>query len=299
MIGSPSLITPPTVCTASSCTTPSCGARISTRRSWSSAAIRLSVSSEVLARFSARSLLTSVRRSSSIWMMRSSVSATLPRFCAIWASRTPWSPSRRAASRSIAVSRPIWIRFFCQSSRVPFSSCLTHSISLSLAVSCSLVPLICSSSSAICARSCALWPAREERRVANRFRSPSMIRATSGSLCRANRSGGKVTSGAPSRSTSSRARRDVSSSRLCRTISRLARICVSSSRMRRSPALTRSPVRTCSSLTMPTVGCCTFLTLVSTTIWPAAMTAPASSEVAAQPPTPPTSRMATPTPVAR
>ena len=40
---------------------------------------------------------------------------------------------------------------------------------------------------------------------------------------------------------------------------------------------------------MPPVGCCTFLTFDSTTTVPGAITAPASSLVAAQPPMPPTS----------
>ena len=42
---------------------------------------------------------------------------------------------------------------------------------------------------------------------------------------------------------------------------------------------------------MPPVGCCTFFTLESTTIWPGAMIAPDSFIVPAQPPTPKASTM--------
>src|SRR5215208_6848028 len=57
-----------------------------------------------------------------------------------------------------------------------------------------------------------------------------------------------------------------------------------------SPALTLSPSRTLSSPTTPPVGCWTFLTFESTTTRPDAITAPASSVVAASPPTPPASK---------
>src|SRR5687768_11390839 len=44
---------------------------------------------------------------------------------------------------------------------------------------------------------------------------------------------------------------------------------------------------------MPPVGCCTFLTLLSTTTWPMAITAPDRDVVAAHTPKPPNSRMTT------
>src|SRR5215510_10476182 len=69
-------------------------------------------------------------------------------------------------------------------------------------------------------------------------------------------------------------------------MSRLARIWVSSSETTMSPALTSLPSRTLSLPTTPPVGCCTFLTLESTTSWPAAITAPENSVVIAQPPRP-------------
>ena len=57
-------------------------------------------------------------------------------------------------------------------------------------------------------------------------------------------------------------------------MARLALVTVSSSRTTMSPALTRSPSRARTSPTTPPVGCCTFLTLDSTTIWPGAISAP-------------------------
>src|SRR5262249_14260294 len=60
--------------------------------------------------------------------------------------------------------------------------------------------------------------------------------------------------------------------------------------MTTSPAFTRTPSRTRSSLTTPPVGCCTFLTFESTTTEPAATTAPDSSVIVAQPPRPPATR---------
>src|SRR5262245_24087143 len=71
---------------------------------------------------------------------------------------------------------------------------------------------------------------------------------------------------------------------------------VGSSRATTSPARTRSPSRTRSSPMTPPVGCCTFFTLESTTIWPAAIRAPESLVVLAQPPTPPASRANTMSP---
>ncbi len=56
-----------------------------------------------------------------------------------------------------------------------------------------------------------------------------------------------------------------------------------------SPALTRSPSRTRTSPTTPPVGCCTFLTLESTTTAPGAISAPEIGTVEAQPPKPPAS----------
>ena len=68
----------------------------------------------------------------------------------------PRSPSSRAASRSKAVTRVIWIRFFCQSSRTPFSSWPISSISRCLAATWSAMPWICSRSWAMRSFSCAL-----------------------------------------------------------------------------------------------------------------------------------------------
>ena len=61
---------------------PSCGARMSMRLSWSSAATFFSTSSAILPRISASSLPTSVRRSWSICRICSSVSVILP---LVWA----------------------------------------------------------------------------------------------------------------------------------------------------------------------------------------------------------------------
>src|SRR6202035_2703950 len=72
-------------------------------------------------------------------------------------------------------------------------------------------------------------------------------------------------------------------------MARVARVTVSSRRITTSPLLTRLPSRTRSSPTTPPVGCCTFLTLESTTTLPEAMSAPESAVVPAQPPTPPAS----------
>ena len=82
-------------------------------------------------------------------------------------------------------------------------------------------------------------------------------------------------------------------------MARLARVMVSSSRSTTSPARTRWPSRTSSSPTIPPVRCCTFLTLESTTIDPGAITAPDSSVVVAQPPTPTVSSKAMTTPPRR
>ena len=80
---------------------------------------------------------------------------------------------------------------------------------------------------------------------------------------------------------------------------RLARVTVSSKRTRMSPARTSAPSRTRSSLTTPPVGCWSFFTLESTTSEPGAITAPATSVVAAQPPIPNASRLATAVPPMR
>ena len=103
------------------------------------------------------------------------------------------------------------------------------------------------------------------------------------------RSSGNSISAAPSRSASRRALRAFSSFKPLVTIARLARVTVSSSRTTMSPILTLSPSRTRTSPTMPPVGCCTFLTLESTTICPGAISAPESCVVPAQPPKPITS----------
>src|SRR5215831_19044651 len=146
-------------------------------------------------------------------------------------------------------------------------------------------------------RNCAFWPSREVRRISNWRSSPTIALATSGSLRRAMRSSGKITVSRPSRSASSRAWRAASSLSAFTTISRLARIWVSSSEITMSSALTRLPSRTLSLPTTPPVGCCTFLTLESTTNCPAAITAPENSVVMAQPPRPMT-RSSAATPIA-
>jgi hypothetical protein len=75
-------------------------------------------------------------------------------------------------------------------------------------------------------------------------------------------------------------------------MARLARMTVSSSRITTSPSRTLLPSRTRNSPTIPPVRCWTFFTLESTTTDPEAITAPASSVVAAQPPRPPVSMSA-------
>ena len=82
MIASPAVMTPPTVWTFDWNTMPSCGARISTRLSWSSAVTLRSTNSPILPSISRVSLATSLLRSRSIWMICSSVSEILP---AAWA----------------------------------------------------------------------------------------------------------------------------------------------------------------------------------------------------------------------
>ena len=66
-----------------------------------------------------------------------------------------------------------------------------------------------------------------------------------------------------------------------------------------SPALTTSPSRTRTSPTTPPVGCCTFLTLESTTTDPGAISAPEIGTVEAQPPKPPASTSTTTRPAIR
>src|SRR3712207_7099861 len=70
--------------------------------------------------------------------------------------------------------------------------------------------------------------------------------------------------------------------------------------IRRPPRSTLFPYTTLFrsriSPTMPPVGCWTFLTLVSTTTWPVAMTAPDRDVVAAQTPKPPNRTTTTPIP---
>src|SRR5579871_1801271 len=82
-------------------------------------------------------------------------------------------------------------------------------------------------------------------------------------------------------------------------MARLARVTVSSSRTSTSPALTVSPSLTRSSPTTPPVGCCTFLTLESTTTDPCAISAPEILAVDAQPPSPPASTSTTASPMTR
>src|SRR5438876_1008676 len=65
-------------------------------------------------------------------------------------------------------------------------------------------------------------------------------------------------------------------------MARFAAASVGSRRMRRSPALTRSPSLTLSSVTVPPVTCWTFLTLEFTTSRPCVETAPAKSMVASR-----------------
>src|SRR3954452_20954144 len=69
-------------------------------------------------------------------------------------------------------------------------------------------------------------------------------------------------------------------------MARLAFTTVSSRRTTISPALTVSPSCARTSPTTPPVGCCTFLTLESTTTCPGAISAPEIGTVEAQPPKP-------------
>src|ERR1700730_14463635 len=165
-----------------------------------------------------------------------------------------------------------------------------NSISLRLAVCWAVMPTISSLSWPACSRSCAFCPAREERRNSKSLRSPSMMRATSRSSARLVSRSGKSMLWSPSRSAARRALRAKSSSSPLVMIARFARVTVWSRRATISPALTRSPSRT--PPPTPPVGCCTFLTLESTTIDPDAISAPESEVVLAQPPTP-KARMAT------
>jgi hypothetical protein len=82
-------------------------------------------------------------------------------------------------------------------------------------------------------------------------------------------------------------------------MARFALVTVSSSRTTMSPALTTSPSRARTSPTTPPVGCCTFLTLDSTTIWPGAISAPEICTVDAQPPRPTTRTSTIPRPSIR
>ncbi|GJD76736.1 hypothetical protein CFIICLFH_4995 [Methylobacterium goesingense] len=111
MAGSAGVTRPPTVWTVIWWTTPAWGLRISTRFSWSSAATRFSRYSDHLPRISAKSLPVSVRMSPSICRICNSVSAILPRAEAVAATSWPRSPSRRAASRSRALTRASGTRF--------------------------------------------------------------------------------------------------------------------------------------------------------------------------------------------
>src|SRR6266516_4811414 len=299
MIASPAAITPPTVCTANWNTVPSCGARISTRLSWSSAATLRSTYSPILASISRISLATSLLRSWSTWMICSSVSAILPLIWAALAINCPRSPWSRACSRSRAVSRVSCIKFFDQSSLTPTSSRPIRPSSWSLAACCAARPRASSWSWSMRSRYCAFCPCRAERRSSNSLLSLSITWATSGSLLRASISSGNLMACLPSRSLSSRALRPTSSSSPFLTIAKFARVTVSSSRTTTSPTLTRSPSCTLSSPTMPPVRCWTFLIFESTTTDPLAITAPANSGGEAHPPTPPASSATTATPANR
>jgi hypothetical protein len=81
----------------------------------------------------------------------------------------------------------------------------------------------------------------------------------------------------PRCSASSRAARAHNPFSVLTTMARLALTTVSSSRTTMSPALTISPSRTLTSPTTPPVGCCTFLTLESTTTDPARSARPKSA----------------------
>ena len=144
MIGSPAVMTPPTVWTVDWNTVPSCGARMSMRLSWSSAVTLRSTNSPILPSISRVSLATSLLRSWSIWRICSSVSAILPLACAVGAIN--WRARLRAASpRARAGSgASSWIRFCFHRSRTPASSRSISSISLALASRCASRPRISS-----------------------------------------------------------------------------------------------------------------------------------------------------------
>ena len=256
MIGSPGLTTPPTVWTASWWTTPSWGARMSVRFSWSSAATRFSTSSAIFPCTSPSSFATSLRKFWSTWITWSSVSEIFPFACAMEATSCPYSPSRRAASRSRAVTRWIGTRFLRQSSRTPSSSRLIRSISRFLAATCPVRPWISSRSCPVLSLNCAFCPARASRRSSNSRISPATTLPASGSVRpRSRRAAGNLAWAAPSRSVSRRPCRAVSSMRLLSMAERFALVTVSSRRRTTCPARTTSPSRTRSSPTTPPVGC--------------------------------------------
>ena len=213
-------------------------------------------------------------------MICSSVSAILPLACAIAAIELRRARLRAAPLRArAAVRRLIWTRFFFHSSRTPSSSRSISSISLSLAACCAVRPPISSCSCAIALAQLRLLavaraaPQLEQLAFAVDDRARRRDRPVAreqlvGKVDRCRRRRARL---------SSRALRASSSSSPLVTIARLARVTVSSSRTTMSPALTRSPSRTRSSPTTPPVGCCTFLTLESTTIEPGAITAPDNS----------------------
>ena len=150
-------------------------------------------------------------------------------------------------------------------------------------------PPISSFSCVTRSRNCAFCPARPLTRTSNSLVSLAMTFLTSGSSARSSSIGGNMILSRPRCSASSRAARAHSPLSVLMTIARLALVTVSSSRTTISPALTRSPSRARTSPTTPPVGCCTFLTLESTTTEPGAISAPEICTVDAQPPNPPAS----------
>ena len=280
---------------------PSCGARMSMRLSWSSAATLRSTElgdlgldlAQVLADLGAHVLVDLQDLQLDLGDLALGLRGRGDELAAL-----AFEARRVALERGDALE--LHEVLACHSSRTPSSSWLIHSICCSLAAICPAWPWRSSLSWEMRSLSCAFWPSRALRRISNSLLSPPMTRATSrigarGHEARPERRPCR----APSSSASCRARRAQSSSRPLTTIARLACVCVSSSRMTMSPALTLSPSRTRSSPTTPPVGCCTFLTLVSTTSWPCAITAPGISVVEAQPPMPPTSSTTTTRPARR
>ena len=301
MIGSPACTTPPTVWTARWNTRPSCGAHRSMRLSWSSAA-------------------TGARRA------RRACPGSRPAPC-----RPRCGGPRRSAGSSARISaiRPLALRHRRRRA-APRSPCRRRGVALqrrhaaerhqvllpqvanALQLLADPVDLLglggdllleCRRSAGAAGRS-ARAAAPSGRRapsgaVSNSRCSPAISRATSGSpLARdeIGREGRRLA--APSRSASKRAWRADS------LVERLGDDREVGARLRAvepdDHVALPDPVavRTSSSPTTPPVGCWTFLTLLSTTSLPDAITAPESSVAAAQPPTPTTSNAAAMKPMA-